>query len=135
MSKLKNIAVAVASIVIFTSITNAQVVKASYSVKAEEPMAVKYVGNDGNYLTFEVSVEPTVSANALFEIADKNEGELYTSTLSANAKTKTIKIEKREGQVLDFKLVVGKNTFTKSFSVNTNSVETTTVSESEVTIL
>jgi hypothetical protein len=135
MSKLKNIAVAVASIVIFTSITNAQVVKASYSVKAEEPMAVKYVGNDGNYLTFEVSVEPAVSANALFQIADKNEGELYTSTLAPNAKTKTIKIEKREGQVLDFKLVVGKNTFTKSFSVNTNSVETTTVSESNVTIL
>jgi hypothetical protein len=135
MSKLKNIAVAVASIVIFTSITNAQVVKASYSVKAEEPMAVKYVGNDGNYLTFEVSVEPTISTNALFEIADKNEGELYTSTLAPNAKTKTIKIEKREGQVLDFKLVVGKNTYTKSFSVNTNSVETTTVSESNFTIL
>jgi hypothetical protein len=135
MSTLKNIAAAVASIVIFTNITNAQVIKAGYSVKAEEPMAVKYVGTDGNYLTFQVSVEPTVSANALFEIADKNEGELYTSTLAPNAKTKTIKIEKREGQVLDFKLVVGKNTYTKSFSVNTNRVETTTVEESTVTIL
>ena len=135
MSTLKNIAVVVASIVIFTNITNAQAVKASYSVKAEEPMAVKYLGNDGNYLTFEVSVEPTVSGTALFEIADKNEGELYTSNLAANSKTKTIKIEKRDGQVLDFKLVVGKNTYTKSFSVNTNRVETTTVEESSVTIL
>ena len=135
MSTLKNIAVAVASLVIFTNITNAQTVKASYSVKAEEPMAVKYLGNDGNYLTFQVSVEPTVSGNAIFEITDKNEGELYTSTLATHSKTTTIKIEKRDGQVLDFKLVVGKNTYTKSFSVNTNRVETTTVEESSVSIL
>jgi len=135
MTTLKNIAVAVASIVIFSNITNAQAVKANYSVNYEEPMAVKYIGGDGDYLTFEVSVKPSVSGNAVFQIEDRNEGELYATKLAPNFKVKTIKIEKRKDQVLDFKLVVGRATYTKSFSVNANKVETTTVSESDNTIL
>lgn len=135
MSTLKNIAVAVASIVIFTNITNAQTVEASYSVNYEEPMAVKYIGSDGDYLTFQVSVKPVVTGKAVFEIIDENEGELYTASLASNFNVKTVKIEKRDGQVLNFKLVVGKTTYTKSFSVNTNKVETTTVAESDITIL
>lgn len=135
MSTLKNIAVAVASIVIFTNITNAQAVEASYSVNYEEPMAVKYIGSDGDYLTFQVSVKPVVTGKAVFEIIDENEGELYTASLASNFNVKTVKIEKRDGQVLNFKLVVGKTTYTKSFSVNTNKVETTTVAESDINIL
>jgi hypothetical protein len=135
MSTLKNIAVAVASIVIFTNITNAQAVKASYSVNYEEPMAVKYLGTDGAYLTFQVSVKPSATRNAVFEIADENEGELYASNLPAKFDTRTVKIEKRDGQVLNFKLVVGKTTYTKSFSVSTNKIETTTVAESDITEL
>ncbi len=136
MTTLKNIAVAVASIVIFTNVTYAQqAVKASYSVNYEEPLAVKYIGSDGDYLTFEVSVKPAVSGNAVFEIEDRNEGELYATKLASNFKVKTIKIEKRKDQVLNFKLVVGRTTYTKSFSVNTNKVETTTVAESDITML
>ena len=136
MTTLKNIAVAVASLVIFTNITNAQqAVKASYSVNYEEPLAVKYIGSDGEYVTFQVSVKPAVAGNALFEIVDQNEGQLYTTNLASNFNVKTVKIEKREGQVLNFKLVVGKSTYTKSFSVNTNKVETTTVAESDITML
>ena len=37
MTKIKNILVAAAALVIFSNITNAQAVKASYSVNAEEP--------------------------------------------------------------------------------------------------
>lgn len=135
MTTLKNIAVAVASIVIFTNITNAQAVKTNYSVNYEEPMAVKYIGSDGEYLTFQVSVKPAVTRNAVFEIEDRTEGELYAANLASNFNVKTVKIEKREGQVLNFKLVVGRTTYTKSFSVNTNKVETTTVAESDITIL
>jgi len=135
MTKLKNIAVAVATLVIFTNITNAQAVKASYPVNYEEPLAVKYLGNDGDYLTFQVTVQPTTPANALFEIADKNEGELYSSSVNPGFKVKTVKIEKRDDQTLDFKLVVGKKTYSKSFTVNTNKVETTTVAEGNITML
>lgn len=135
MNKLKNIAVAFASIVIFTNVTNAQAVNASYSEKAADPMVVKYIGNDGQYLTFQVTVQPQANSNAFFEIADKTEGELYSSSVSPNTKVQTIKIEKRDEQVLNFKLFVGKNTYTKSFSVNTNKVETTTVAETDITML
>lgn len=135
MTKFKNIAVAVATLVIFTNITNAQAVKASYPVNSEEPMEVKYLGNDGEYLTFQVSVTPAVSGNASFAIADENEGELYSSNVPSSFKVKTVKIEKRADQILDFKLVIGKKTYSKSFTVNTNKVETTTVAESDVTVL
>jgi hypothetical protein len=138
MTKLKNIAVALASIVIFTSVTNAQAIKASYAVNPvnyEEPMAVKYLGSDGNYLTFQVTVKAEVPANTYFAIDDKNEGQLYASNVTPGFKTKTVKIEKRADQVLDFKLVIGGKTYSKSFSVNTSQVEKTTVAESNITML
>ena len=135
MTKLKNIAVALASIVIFTNITHAQALKASYSVNYEEPLAVKYLGNDGNYLTFEVTVQSQISGKAFFAIADKNEGVLYSSNVTPGLKVKTIKIERSGDQVLNFKLVIGKKTYAKTFSVNTSKVETTTVAESDITML
>ncbi|MEO5890328.1 MAG: hypothetical protein ABIQ31_08755 [Ferruginibacter sp.] len=135
MTKLKHIAVAVASLVIFTNVTNAQAIKASYSINYEEPMAVKYIGSDGDYLTFQVTVKAEIPGNALFAITDKKEGELYSYKFTPKYKVQTVKIEKKEGQVLDFRLVVGKKTYSKSFSVNTSKVETTTVAENEITSL
>lgn len=135
MTTLKNIAVAVASVVLFSNITSAQAVKASYSVNYEEPMAVKYIGSDADYLTFQVSVKPGANSNVVFEIEDQYEGELYAANLATNFNAKTIKIERRDGQVLRFKLVVGKTVYTKSFSVNSNMVETTKVVENSITML
>ncbi|MEO7767292.1 MAG: hypothetical protein ABIS01_07690 [Ferruginibacter sp.] len=135
MTKLKNILVAAATLVIFTNITHAQSVKASYSANAEEPLKVKYLGDDGSYLLFQVTLQPKGSANALFAIEDKNEGELYSSGLPADVKVQTIKIEKRDEQVLSFKLFLGSKTFSKSFSVNSHLVETTTVAETDISKL
>jgi hypothetical protein len=136
MTKLKNIAVAVAALVIFTNITYAQAVKASYSVHAEEPLKVTYLGNDGEYLLFTVTLQSNEPSKAKFSIEDKNEGEIYSSGLAASLKTTTVKIEKQAAdQVLNFKLVLGKETYSRSFSVNTNLVETTTVEERDLTKL
>ncbi|MEO5890329.1 MAG: hypothetical protein ABIQ31_08760 [Ferruginibacter sp.] len=136
MTKLKNIVLAAASLIIFANITNAQAVKASYSVNAEEPLKVKYLGDDGDYLLFKVTLESTEPAKAKFAIDDKNEGEIYASGLTNILKVSTVKIEKRDtDQVLNFRLVVGKKTYVKSFSVNTSIVETTTVSEGDITKL
>jgi len=133
MTKLKTIAVAFASIVIFSNITNAQAVKASYSTNFEEPLKVKYLGEDKGYLLFEVTLQSP--ASSLFAIADKYEGELYTAYISDRLKVQTVKIEKRADQVLNFKLVSGRKTYAKSFEVNTNTVETTTVEEGAVSML
>ena len=136
MTQLKNIAVAVASLVIFSNVTNAQAIKASYSVNAEEPMKVKYLGDDGEYLLFQVTLQAKTPATSVFAIDDQSEGELYSTFLADTNKVQTVKIEKKaEGQVLDFKLVSGKKTYLKSFSVNKTLVETTTVAETAVTKL
>lgn len=135
MTKLKNIAVAIASLVIFANVTHAQTLKAGYSVSAEEPLKVKYLGEDGHYLLFQVIVQTENHSKGLFTIDDKNEGELYSSGLATNYKVQTIKIELRRDQLLNFNLFLGKKHYSKSFSVNTNKVETTTVSESDITLL
>ncbi len=136
MSNLKNIAVAIASVVVFSNIANAQVVKANYSVTAEDPLKVKYLGDDGDYLLFQVTLQSKTPENTLFAIDDTNEGELYSSALSNNFKVQTVKIEKRySNQVLNFKLVLGRKIYSKSFSANTSLVENTIVAETDITRL
>jgi len=136
MSNFKNIVIAIASVVVFSNITNAQVVKAGYSVTVEDPLKVKYLGDDGDYLLFQVTLQSNTPANTLFVIDDRNEGEIYSSVLSNNFKVQTVKIEKIESkQVLNFKLVLGRKTYSKSFSVNTRLIPNTTVTETDITKL
>jgi hypothetical protein len=136
MKNLKNIAVAVASLVVFTNITNAQTLKANYPVSYEEPLKVKYLGDEGQYLLFEVVLQAGASANPLFSIGDKKEGQFYSSVNEPNLKPRTFKIEKKdEDQVLNFNLVIGKKTYTKTFTVNKTTIEKINVAENDVTKL
>ena len=131
----KIIAVAIASFVITANTASAQAVNASYSVKTAEPLSVKYLGSDENYLLFEVTVNAADAKAAVLGVSDKNEGELYAENVRATAKTQKLKIEKRDSQELNFKLSVGANTYNKSFSINTSRVENTVVSEKDLTVL
>ena len=135
MKKLTTILVALAAILVLSNSVNAQALQASYSVNESAPFAVKYLGNDENYLTFRIAVQPTVAKRSTLVISDKSEGEIYVTGINSRFAYKTIKIEKREGQELSFKLVSGSKTYSKSFSVNTSNVETTTVSERDITKL
>jgi len=136
MTTLKNLAVATASLVIFSNVTHAQTLKANYTVNAKGAFNVKYVGDEGEYLVFKVTLDVPKTTNAVFSISDKNEGELYSSYYSGSTNVKTIKIEKTDNsQVLDFKMVVGRKAFSKSFAANTSVVETINVTENSVTKL
>ena len=135
MKKLKNIAVAIASVIIFTNITHAQAVKANYSVSHEAPLAVKFLGNDGDYLTFRVTVLTPIPDNAFLAVNDKYEGIVYSSFFSPTFKVQKVKIEKRDDQVLDFKLVIGKKTYSKFVSVNTVLADEALAAKHELTKL
>jgi hypothetical protein len=135
MTTFKNIAVAMATIVIFANITTAQTPKASYTVSAQEPLKVKYLGDEDNYLLFEVTMQSENKVTPRFVISDKNEGEFFSSLFTKGA-TRTFKIEKRgEDQVLNFKLVMGKTTYVKTFAVNTSTIQKTVVAERDITKL
>ena len=127
MKTLKTALVAFASFVIFTNTISAQALPTSYSVKDEETFAVEYRGVDGNYLVFQVVVNSPENTNATFELADKNEGELYSNHFRVAKKTTTYKIEKRDNQELNFKLMLGRKVYSKSFFVNTEKVDKTVV--------
>ncbi len=135
MTTFKNIAVAMATIVIFTNITTAQTPKASYTLNAQEPLKVKYLGDEDKYLIFEVTMQAENKATPRFVISDKNEGEFFSSFFN-NGATRTFKIEKRgEDQVLNFTLVMGKATYVKTFAVNTSTIVKTVVAERDITKL
>ncbi len=132
--KFKFIAVAIASLIMTANTVSAQAVQASYTYKAEEPLSVKYLGSDGEYLLFEVAVI-NETRNATFGITDKGVGDLYSYNFNKGVNTQKMKIEKKDYQELNFTLRMGKETYNKSFSVNTMRVENTVVAENEITKL
>ena len=96
-----------------------------------EPLSVKYIGADDDYLLFQVTIQTNDAIHPVLHIADKNAGELYAETIKSNSIVENIKIEKNENQDLSFELVEGKKTYSKSFTVNTSMIEKTTVSEGD----
>ena len=96
-------------------------------IVAEEPLDVKYLGEEGDYLIFEVAIKSVDRKTSSFVLTDKIEGEIYSAKFSKD-KVQTIKIEKTGNQELDFTLTVGNETFSKSFNVQPTVVLTTIVS-------
>lgn len=137
MSTIKKIATAALSFVLIAGVANAQTaITTSYaSVNNNEGFGVRYLGSDADYLVFEVKIETPVLETASFKVEDGNEGVLYSTTQKDISSVKRVKIEKKDYQSLNFKLVVGKKTYAKSFSVNTSMIERTNVAESEITKL
>jgi hypothetical protein len=119
MTKIKNIVLTLAALVISATAINAAPVNPAKSFLADEPFTVKFIGNDGDYLLFEVIVNSDNTRSTSLKISDKAEGEIYSSNIKSAYKVQTMKIEKRDDQELDFKLVIGKNVYSKSFAVLT----------------
>jgi hypothetical protein len=132
MKNLKNIATAITAVVLFATTTTAQTVT---TVNTTEPLTVKYIGAEEDYLFFQVEIKAGNSNFSLLKINDKTEGELFSENLKAIGKFKTFKIEKMDGQELSFKLLTGKKVYIKTFSVTTSAVEKTTVNENDVVVL
>ncbi len=122
MTKIKNIAAALSMIVLFagTSFAGTTVKTASLPIVMNEPTAepliVNYLGEDADYLYFNVSVKSGSNKFVSFAVSDKAEGELYSSVFSTD-KEQTFKIEKRDNQELDFNLSAGKKSYSKSFTI------------------
>ena len=125
MTKIKNIAVALSAIVLvagssFAGTTVNKPVNGIYYGYGDEPMAelmtVNYIGEDADYLIFEVSLKAGSNESVSFAVNDTDEGELYSITFKAD-KVQTLKIEKRYNQELNFNITAGKRSYTKSFTV------------------
>ena len=132
MTKIKKTALALSVIVLFasnsfaTSLTDTATA-VNYATVAEAPLDVKYLGEDGEYLLFEVAIKSVDRKTSSFVLTDKNEGEIYSAKYSKD-KVQTIKVEKTGNQELDFTLTVGNERFSKSFIVQPTVVLTTIVS-------
>ena len=132
MTTIKKTALALSVIVLFASKSFATsstdtATGVNYVTVAEEPLDVKYLGEEGDYLLFEVAIKSVDRKTSSFVLTDKNEGELYSAKFTRN-KVQTIKIEKTGNQELDFTLTVGNKKFSKSFNVQPTIVLTTIVS-------
>ena len=117
MKNFKKIALTFVALVIAATTINANPVDTTSAYTKADPFTVKYIGNDGDYLLFQVVVNAETAKKASFEISDKSEGEIYSANINASYKVQTLKIERRENQELDFKLVVGKEVYSRSFAI------------------
>ncbi|MBS1513209.1 MAG: hypothetical protein JST86_20400 [Bacteroidetes bacterium] len=134
MKNLKNIIAVFAVIVTFSATASAQAT-ATAVAKNNEPFKVTYIGSENDYLYFQVEINATNSNYSLLKIDDKEEGELYSQSWKANSAVQTFKIEKKDGQELNFKLLTGNKVYNKSFSATTKLIEKTTVNENDMVVL
>ena len=141
MKNLKNITAAILAVAAFATTAAAQTataktvaVQTATTVK-EEPFVVKYIGNEDDYLYFQVEINTGSNGFSLLKINDKTEGELYSQSWKSNSKVQTFKIEKKDGQELNFKLLSGSKVYSKTFSATTSLKETTTVNENDMVVL
>jgi len=141
MKNLKNITAAISAVAAFATTAAAQTataktvaVQTATTVK-EEPFVVKYIGNEDDYLYFQVEINTGNNNFSLLKINDKTEGELYSQSWKSNSKVQTFKIEKKDGQELNFKLLSGSKVYSKTFSATTSLKETTTVNENDMVVL
>jgi hypothetical protein len=123
MTKIKNIAAALSAIVLFAgnSFAGTTVNKPVNGIyygdePAAEVLSVNYLGEDAEYLFFQVAVKAGDNKSVSFAVNDTEEGELYAATFKAD-KVQTLKIEKRYNQELNFNVKAGKKNYTKSFTV------------------
>lgn len=132
MTTIKKTALALSVIVLFASNSFATsstdtATAVNYVTVADGPLDVKYLGEEGEYLLFEVAIKSIDHKTSSFVLTDKTEGEIYSAKYSKN-KVQTMKIEKTGNQELDFTLTVGNEKFSKTFSVQPTVVLTTIVS-------
>lgn len=122
MKKTKLILAAITALVLYGTTSIAQEVTYPYYKSDNiDPLTVKYVGTDGNYLLFSVAFKPTTAKNASFKIEDSSEGQLFSSNVNKLYNVQLLKIEKQENQELEFKLIEGKNAIVKTFKYDTES--------------
>jgi len=119
MKKFKNIVLTLVAMVISATAINAESIYPANTDKGAEPFTVKYIGNEGDYLLFQVIVNSTNTKETSFAVSDKSEGEIYAAHIESTYKAQTFKIEKRDNQELDFKLVIGKEVYSRSFAILT----------------
>ena len=129
---MKKIIATLAVITILTNAANAQASDTSAKSLTIEPLNVKYIGAEDDYLVFEITVNSTQKLHPVLNIDDKNAGLLYSETFKENTEVQTVKIEKKEDQALSFELVTDKATYHKDFNVNTSTIEKITVQESGI---
>ncbi|MFT3683062.1 MAG: hypothetical protein QM791_22575 [Ferruginibacter sp.] len=121
MTKIKTTALALSAIVLFANnsfaaVKNSNTDSAAVVTAPAEPLNVEYLGEDGDYRVFKVTVTPATNQAATFSVTDFTEGEMYSAKFSKE-KVQTLKIERRLDQNLDFTVSVGGKTFSKSFTI------------------
>ena len=103
-----------------TNVVAQKAVSAGNCIEVAEPLTVRFIGSQDDYLVFRVEIKTGNVDHSILQIEDAVEGELYSSRINSNSKFQVMKIEKRENQVLDFKLISNKRVYTKTYTTENN---------------
>lgn len=130
MKNPKSVFTAILAMTMILNMAIAQDVRSVSYVSSNEPLTVSYLGNQGEYLLFQVEIKTGAIRHSLLSLEDKTEGELYATSVKGNNKTMTFKVEKIENQVIAFKLFSGKNSYSITFTGNTGAFHMATADQS-----
>mgnify|MGYP001797215457 CR=1 FL=1 len=117
MTKFKNIVFTLVALVISVTGISARPLNRANSFLAKQTFSVIFIGSEGAYLLFQVIVNANNTNDTSFVILDKAAGANYTANINFTHNVQTLKIEKRDNQELDFKLVIGKDVYSRSFAI------------------
>ncbi|MBC7686984.1 MAG: hypothetical protein H7211_02270 [Aquabacterium sp.] len=117
MTKFKDMVFTMAALVISGASVNARQAKRTFAQFAKEPFTVRYMGDEGNYLLFQVIVNADHNKKTSLQILDKTAGRIHVAHVTPEPQIQTLKIAKKEKQELDFKLMIGNEMFSRSFAI------------------
>ena len=115
---VKKVLTVIVSLVLLMNTGVAQSVNNGGNTFVDEPLTVKYLGEDDTYLLFQVTIKTDNATTSFLQINDDAIGEIYSKKVAVHSSTIKFKIEKTDYQLLSFYLVSDRKTFAKSFSQN-----------------
>jgi hypothetical protein len=126
---MKNSKLVLSIVALFMFFTTGSFAQLGNFAKSDEKFYVKYVGNEAEYLYFQVELKEVDNGKNTFKINDKAEGEIYNQSWDAKSTVRTFKIEKKEDQVLTFSLHTNDKKYTKTFNITTKLITNLIVEE------
>jgi hypothetical protein len=106
--------------------------QSTLTLTSDANFTVNYEGSKSDYLYFTVTLKDFANESKVLKINDKAEGELHRQFVDSKTTILTFKIEKNEGQVLSFNLLVGNKVYNKTFSFATKLIANLVVEEEGV---
>ena len=129
MKKMKLFLVAGTALLLVSKNAKSQDVTYQYpasstaAIQLPQPFTVTFLDEDEEYLRFRITITVSEKTDAALSVNVKNVGQIYAASFNDSYREQILKIAKQHNQILDFKLSIGDNVYSKTFNTKTYKTE------------